>query len=272
MVCTGCRYAFVLDPRQYAGLNDWRVLSKVRRAREQGWTAFTPRQVVGLVARSRRGLARRYTRRGTARMVDMGIAAVTTLAHHYPDDFAGLVHTCALRGAPNVEDWPEPDLLDYGAERILVVDDPLLVDLLVANGVHTSGRAIVVSLSSYPPAIVEQARELVARRPDVPVFVLHSSSMTPAAAAAATRGLLGSGERRLIDLGLAADAARRIKVLRWARRLPSVPVDALPHGPLSSGLVAAMAGTSTLTEAARLSAVSDGDVRLAWFATQDDYG
>ena len=159
--------------------------------------------------------------------------------------FPRLIEGPALERPPTLT-FPEPDLFDYGAERILVVDDPLVVDLLVHNGVHTDARAIIVSTTGYPRDVAPHAAALMQHRPDIPVHVLHASHADPIELEMRTRGLLAAPDIRVTDVGLSPNAARTVKSLRWARRLPSVPVDALPHHLLTRGVVEAMAAGALL--------------------------
>lgn len=80
---------------------------------------------------------------------------------------------------PSLEKSPGPyrekDIFDYGVERIFVVDDPLLVDLFVNNGIHAEQRALVVTLS-YPQQLLSLVEKLLAERPDLPVVVFHAAT------------------------------------------------------------------------------------------------
>jgi hypothetical protein len=189
-------------------------------------------------------------------------------------EFQGLIVTPLLEGDAPV-DYPEPDLFDYGAERILVVDDPIVVDLLVRNGVHTDSRAIIISLSGYPRQVRERAASLVRNRPDVSLHLLHGSSVNVEAMSATTRALLGASDATPIDIGISPSTARKVAAIRWARRLASVPVDALPYGWLTSGVSEALT-TGTSLEA--LSEREDGAVghvipELWWSRDRDnDFG
>jgi hypothetical protein len=178
-----------------------------------------------------------------------------------------------LAGAGTVR-WPEPDIYDYGAERILVVDDPTVVDLLVENDVHTSARAVVIDRSGYPTAITELARALVRDRPDVPVAMLHASDADRAALTASIQALLGASAP-VTDLGIDPGVISGFKALRWARRLDRLPLDALPHWLLTGPLVEAMITNSPI--AASLLTTRDGAtsyVDLAYYivVSDGDYG
>ena len=83
--------------------------------------------------------------------------------------------------------------------------------------------------------------------------------------------MLGAPNHIVQDLGLPANAARELKVLRWARRLPNVPVDCLPHRYLTAGLIGTLTAQTALETA---QAADDGGngMLLAWLAMSDDFG
>jgi hypothetical protein len=130
---------------------------------------------------------------------------------------------------------PERDIFDYGAEAVLIVDDDLAVDLLVANGFARTNRCLVVSTSGYPSRVAEHAAALLAAAPATPAGVVHASGNIGALGEATAR--YGPG---VVDLGLSTDTVRNLAALRWARREASVPVRALPHRVLAAALPVAL--------------------------------
>lgn len=143
-------------------------------------------------------------------------------------------------GEPPPE-WKEPDIYDYGVERILIVERDILVDLLVKNNFHSDQRALVISESGYPEYVTARARELLEQSPSLPVFLLHDST---AEGTAMKERLVRSGTLPLeghpiTDLGLFKENVKRLKVLRWRRPQKldyAVPVDYLAYGFLAAGL------------------------------------
>ena len=156
---------------------------------------------------------------------------------------------------------PEPDIFDYGATAVLIVDDDLAVDLLVANGFASTNRCLVVSTSGYPTRVAEHARALLAAAPATPAGVIHASGNTDAVAAATAR--YGPG---VVDLGLPDDIAHHVRALRWARREASVPVRALPHRVLAAGLPIALTTRTSLGDL--LAALRRGELDV----DIDDFG
>jgi hypothetical protein len=88
-------------------------------------------------------------------------------------------------------DWSEPDIYEYGVERILLVEHNILVDLFVKNGVHAEQRMLVLSGSGYPDYLLPIARRLLEEKPDLPVFLLHDAT---------TQG--GEMEERVLSNGM----------------------------------------------------------------------
>ena len=244
MRCRSCGYQNVLDPRSFPHVTDRRVLFAGRQVSDNGRRWYTARQLVGQLARRRR--VWRWTRGVTpAQMTVMTVAVEQLRRHGWP--FPGLIVAPALDLAAPVG-YPEPDLFDYGAERILVVDDPLIVDLLVRNGVHTDARSVIMANTGYPSQVAARAATLLEQRPDVPVHILHASNRSCDAMTAAAGTVLGAPDIRPHDVGLSPLAARRIPVIRWARRLPSIPVDTLPYQWLTTALVDALTTNTPLEE------------------------
>ncbi|MBT3223954.1 MAG: hypothetical protein HN348_33215, partial [Proteobacteria bacterium] len=128
-------------------------------------------------------------------------------------------------------EWQEPDIYDYGVERIIVVDRDLLVDFLVRNGFHAEQRALVISQTGYPEYLLPLTRQLLADDPDLKVYVLHDASAAGETMARHINSLdIGVLEHQVIDLGLRRDEALRVGRLRAMRpkqlRGP-IPIDLL---------------------------------------------
>jgi hypothetical protein len=151
---------------------------------------------------------------------------------------------------PNLQDRPpefrEPDIFDYGVERVLIVQHDLLVDLFVRNGLHTKERALVISEHGYPRYLLPHAKRLLRHSPELPVFLLHDAD---AAGLMMRRRLERSHElpitgHPVIDTGLSPREVGRIRKLRAlapARRGNALPADALPYALLASGFALSFA-------------------------------
>lgn len=267
MVCARCGRQFLISPKQAPFLSDRRVERAAARLGAGGTRWYTVNQVVADLA------ARRRLRLGWLRWTrDARMDAARRTVGQYAA--AGRLPQCIVREEMErpPQAWSEPDLFDYGAERILVVDDPLVVDLLVRNGVHLEAKAIVLSVEGYPRQVTTAARALVAERHDVPISILHATDRPRDEMVGGTRRLLGASDWMLVtDLGLAPGAAKRLKVLRWARRLSSVAVDHLPTRYLTAGLIGAMIGGPALEAAQAADDGGDG-MLLALWASDDDFG
>lgn len=242
MRCRRCGYAFVFNPKLGMRLADRRVIAAAQRLGRKG-AAYAPRQVLGSLAAERRFV--RWTFPASSAHLNAALVDLERLRVLHATAFRSMLTGPALEAA-GTQQWPEPDIFDYGAERILVVDEPLAVDLLVDAGVHVGARAIIVDQQGYPARIVALARELVIARPDVPVMVLHASGTQSEAAVAAARRLVGT-KAPVTDVGLSSDAAKRHRALRWARRLPSVPLDALPRWMLGTAAIGALTSDPALS-------------------------
>lgn len=264
MRCTQCDYAFVFNPKHGAMMGDAGVLNLVRIASGNHTEAFTEAQLrtvyvakkastvpVWIGATFFLGLAaflafgpKAYIPAGMVGTIGAGflIYAIRWRVPWKSDATDALVEGYrTLRGkhqlpkpARLVDDQtllcaapPETraaDAFDYGVERLLIVDEPRVVDLLVANNVHADLRCAIVDQRGYPAHLQEPVRDLLVKRPDLSVFLLHGT------AGMATPEWVPQ-DQPMIDIGLSADDFRLLKPFRRGMhedRGP-VPVDALPN-------------------------------------------
>jgi hypothetical protein len=147
----------------------------------------------------------------------------------------------------------EPDIFEYGVERILIVQHDLLVDLFVRNGLHTKERALVISERGYPRYLRDQAQQLLQRSPTLPVFLLHDADAEGLMMRTRLErsALLPLAGHPVIDTGLSPREVGRIKKLRAlapARRANALPADVLPYALLASGFALAFTERLPLSE------------------------
>jgi hypothetical protein len=143
--------------------------------------------------------------------------------------------------------FPEKDLFDYGVERIIIVERPLLVDLLVRNGFHAEQNALVFSRDGYPAYIVQRARKILKEKPSLPVYLLHDASE---AGMAMSRKNKLSG-RTVIDLGIRPEHLEKmyfLDALQLRRKGRKAPLDILPYPVLATICGEAIREKSTLLE------------------------
>jgi hypothetical protein len=250
MICSACRYHFVLNPKQPPYCADRRFIAGIADASDDGKRPYTAAQLHAAIFRRRnRGFWRRiFVARGSDLVSStVGAARAWRIAGR---ELGPIIDEPSLESAGETQRWTEPDLFDYGAEGILVVDDPLLVDLLVRNGVHTTTKVgIIEGRTGYPAGVSRRLRPLVQERTDLPIFLLHESSIpAPVLLEDQARRLLGARDNPVIDLGLPINAPGRIPALRWTRRMVAVPVDLLPHKWLTTGVSTAIANRVALVD------------------------
>ena len=126
-------------------------------------------------------------------------------------------------------DWEEKDIYDYGCEKLLIVQHDLMVDLLVLNNQHTEQRMLVLSESGYPNYLVAKVQELLADRPELPIFLLHDATregMQMAERMKTRASWLDLSQSSFVDLGFTPEdfkmmeRARNYDSGRWKRELP----------------------------------------------------
>lgn len=158
-------------------------------------------------------------------------------------------------------EWKEPDIYDYGAQRILVVENDLLVDLFVLNGFHAQESAIVVSEDGYPSYIAARVKQVVQENPDIPVYYLHDALPADSSSIGLGKARTLTGKNNVIDVGLFTDDVKKmpaLKMLPESEWKGKTPVDAIVFGSLSLMLAAAVAGGLTLGAVAAAAAAESG--------------
>lgn len=141
-------------------------------------------------------------------------------------------------GDPPVQQWQEPDIFDYGVERILVAEHDILVDLFVKNGFHAEQSCLIISADGYPTYLAQRLPELLKKNKNISVFLLHDSSPT---GTTVTNKFLDSHKKllknaRILDVGLFPEDVKQINVLKrlkTEKEPTSVPVDAIPYAYLA---------------------------------------
>ncbi|MEM0967290.1 MAG: hypothetical protein AAGJ81_14180 [Verrucomicrobiota bacterium] len=138
-------------------------------------------------------------------------------------------------------DWPEPDIYDYGAEKILIVNRDILVDLFVMNSFHAEGSALVVSSSGYPGYIAHQAERLVIENPEIPVLFLHDANWSFERMKSESTDSMPflAGATQMVDVGIGPETLLMLPGIKKAvsREVAAVAsVDMIPYMALVYGV------------------------------------
>ena len=279
MTCR-CGYQFALDPKQ-DGYADRKIVAAFRKASSGETQFFTFNQLATEVA----GMKPRGQIIGlfVFLLMGAGMALVTDNGMFFAIVFVmvtviGLLTWLFNSNAPNLDqlrravakyerekspcsyllrddrplaepppEWEESDIYDYGAEGILILQRPLLVDLFVLNGFHTENRVLIVSECGYPNYIVPHVNRILEEQPDVSVSVLHDSTSKGVTMADRIEKseIFRLGGRTVVDLGLHPEDVRGMRKLRQFSNQGAVELDHLRWIRLSTGTAAALvAGTS----------------------------
>ena len=143
-------------------------------------------------------------------------------------------------------DWQEPDIYEYGVERLLIVQRDLLVDLLVNNNFHVENRTLVLAGDGYPEYLVQIASKCLTDNPALPVFFLHGSTpegMRWREEIQRDPAVLAWSDHPKIDFGVSPNDVKSMKILRPlkpSRQRYELPVDAIPYPTLASALGASL--------------------------------
>ena len=155
--------------------------------------------------------------------------------HSDKKEIEGLIKFPTLYVSP--EKWHEHDIYDYGVEQILIVNRDILVDMFVLNNRHAELRMLVVAESGYPDYISSQVNRLLADRPDLPIRLLHDTSIssTDMQTRLAKLEWLDVADHPVTDLGLKETDVYRLKQTENFRRHYDkclIPVDTLLLTPI----------------------------------------
>ena len=268
MVCRKCRRSFILDPKKWqsggTGITDGKFLAILRRATADGTRSVTGNE---LFTQARQHLqARAASVAVLAVVVGAGLAtAIIGLVHlslvGLVGGFFALVAgvaLCVQRSGisrrnwnrvvetwkarepiplllekPGLHspppEWTEPDMYEYGAERLVLCERDILVDWLVRNGVHLKERALILSESGYPDYLLGPARRLLEDNPRLPVYLLHDATKSGRDMEARVRRSpeFAVADHPLTDLGLFEDDARGLRLPRYLRKTKNLELDCL---------------------------------------------
>lgn len=300
MRCSKCHYEFVFNPKQTpsVGLTDGKFTLAIRRASENGTTFFTANQLYAayakIVAKPQTGLvggivfvivvgalvyrfAWQFSLVAVAGAIGLTLVALfhkpkPMMPHHFDScikawknrgkSIANLIEVPTLGKRP--AQVPENDIFDYGVERVLIVQRDLLVDLFVKNNQHAEQRMLVIAESGYPDYLVGQLQQVMASRPDLPIYLLHDADAkgTPMRDRIAKLEWLELEDHPVIDLGYFPDDYKQLKraePMRRGYRTDAMPADAMMLGAITMGLGACFANQCPLNdEIARHATGGDG--------------
>lgn len=286
--CGGCRYRFTFNPKESKtkGLTDGKFSGCIDAASQNGTSYFTRNQFYAIYARRMSGSPLKQIGCGVVLLVGavgfalamlwpfamvatiVGVivvigglveagrkitpAQVDVLLDRWLTDgktIDRLIEKPTLHDPP--PEWSEPDIYDYGVERILIVERDVLVDLFVKNGIHAEQRMLIVGESGYPDYLLPVAQRLLTEQPDLPVFLLHDASSQGVRMKdrVLARGLLPLDGHPVTDLGMFPtdfQKLRRLKGYDPDNKDRALPVDAMMLPFMTMGLGAAMAGGITL--------------------------
>lgn len=126
----------------------------------------------------------------------------------------------------------------------MIVQRDELVDLFVLNQWHTQNKTLVLAESGYPNYLNKQAREVLQKDPDLPVFLLHDATRSGMMMAQRVQKLpwIELKEHRVVDVGLSYNDVAKIKRLGRKKNDLTAHVDNIPYMMLASGLGTALVG------------------------------
>ncbi|WP_163830665.1 hypothetical protein [Spartinivicinus ruber] len=180
-----------------------------------------------------------------------------------------LVNKTKLKSPP--DKYQETDIFDYGADRIVVVDDPLFVDCLILNDEHMRSKALIVSQDGYPHYLKEQFKKLLEQADNLPVILLHGTNQNKQNMVQAIESNFNVklAEKQVYDIGYYEEQIKQTKSLYKRMRITKCAVDMLPY-PLSTQLMSK--DKSQLQDMLVLGATAAATSAYVNFSFADDFG
>ncbi len=69
-----------------------------------------------------------------------------------------------------------PDVSAYSFDRLVVCDNAVIAQFLIANNFHFENNCAILSITGYPQSIFDTTMEMLHRNPDLKVYALHDCS------------------------------------------------------------------------------------------------
>ncbi|MEL7222531.1 MAG: hypothetical protein AAGJ93_14510 [Bacteroidota bacterium] len=212
MICNRCKYRFILDPKR-DGFADNKFVTTISSLLQQGMGFFTFHQFYAMLYKRSKKTNPLFVGIAVALMVSFMVISMSERAA-ISIGFGLIIGVLTYIGikssqskAPAVykiqklwnrwlektvipvdgylslpeftiapEQTANSDWYDYGVEGLLIVDQPIYVDLLVKNKIHSEYRLLVMASDTYPHFLLEQANKLLSERKDLPVYLLHNAT------------------------------------------------------------------------------------------------
>jgi hypothetical protein len=125
------------------------------------------------------------------------------------------------------------ELFDYAPERILIVQNDQMVDMLVMNRFHFENKTIIVSANKYPEHVFNACQKFLAKKPDIQVELLHDASLEGVKLKSrllADKSWNLEG-KNVVDLGLSTQDVANVKDPIWLPgRKTAAPLTGSPSG------------------------------------------
>ncbi len=164
--------------------------------------------------------------------------------HHYPQLMSGVQQ---LTIKPNR--FPEKDLYDHGFDEVLVVDDPLLVDLLINNGFHVTSGIPIFSSTGYPKHLQKPLKVFIKQNPRAKHYFIHGTSSS-AESMKEQLNEWGYDPTDIFDLGWSTIGAMGIPLFDSfvINDEKPLPLTALPPKTMEKAILTAIAEKSQLAD------------------------
>jgi hypothetical protein len=93
-----------------------------------------------------------------------------TSINNQPEKILSSPQTSSLPATPN------PEVIAYSFDRVVVCDKPTIAQLLISNNFHFENNCAILTIDGYPQSIFTTTMEMLRRNPDLKVYALHNCS------------------------------------------------------------------------------------------------
>ena len=149
------------------------------------------------------------------------------------DSIPRLIKSPELSNPP--PDWNEKDIYDYGVSGLILCNREEIVDWLVLNQLHTQTNTLIMTAGGYPDYLQNITAKLLEQNPNLEVFLLHDSGVSPESLIAGSTLPITN----FTDLGASNETFSDLKSLRKRfskKELVKLPLDAVPYRTFSAAL------------------------------------
>lgn len=141
----------------------------------------------------------------------------------------------------------ESDIYEHGVSKVLILEEDVLVDLFVRNGIHTKEQVLVLSISGYPKQAYSIFENMIENKSPLTIYCMHSP--TPSGLELPKTLSNKYPNYKIVDLGVSAEEFKNMKHYDIWKDQKTWPLDAISFGAIAAPLAICFASQIAFAEA-----------------------